>query len=70
MILPLFSGCDDLNSELVRDYSTCPGGTCASPNITDCDSPTWPYGCRCKEGYLKISDENPTCIREEDCCYY
>lgn len=63
----MITGCEDRNSEFVQDLNTCPGGTCDSPDFEECGSPPMPFGCQCKEGYVKISEEDSTCVLVEEC---
>ncbi|XP_077285189.1 zonadhesin-like [Arctopsyche grandis] len=61
--------CSDPDSILVPEPNPCKGGTCASPQFEKCDLGADPFGCQCKKGYVKKSENDPTCIPLKFCGY-
>ncbi|XP_077291694.1 zonadhesin-like [Arctopsyche grandis] len=59
--------CGDPNSEMVTCPNPCPGGTCDQPDITPCKIACRFRGCQCKEGFVKKSATDPTCVATKYC---
>ncbi|XP_077292843.1 zonadhesin-like [Arctopsyche grandis] len=59
--------CGDRNSKMLTCPNPCPGGTCDNPNFAPCRMACRSRGCQCKEGFVKKSKTDPTCVASEDC---
>ncbi|XP_077288377.1 uncharacterized protein LOC143912830 [Arctopsyche grandis] len=59
--------CKDPNTMLVRDSLQCLGNTCQQPYLSNCTELVKEWDCQCRDGFVKVSDKNSTCINWYDC---
>lgn len=59
--------CKEPNTEMVSCPNPCPGGTCLEPEFEPCKRACQPFGCQCREGFVKTNSTDATCIALHEC---